>query len=317
MLVPSESKTKSQGLPTRTIAIVAAIVLHLIIGLVLSVQSLQKNQRNKPEIIAELLGPTEDDRPKIQKQSIKRQIEEVAAAAPTMTEVLRTDVAAVTAIPEMNNLMDTPLGLGQGNLGVGFGRSDNRMGSGAMFFGQQVRGRLGVVFDVSASMTEYIPIIVAEIQKNFRDASVICVNSSQMTFALGEGDVVPYKDATSSNVMMPYLADKVAQKMHRDLLSLPNCCFMEKRKTSLSYAIEYLMRDEIPVIFVFSDFHDQYHEEYIRQLTAAVQAENVTVHLQVLAPLRDFQKGREPLLQALAEAGGGKYVVGELLKRRR
>lgn len=302
----------------RTIAIIVTISLHLVVGLFLGIQSLAKRPPAKPQIIAEVLGPSEDQRPKIEKQSIQRQVQEVAAAAPRMTEVLRTNAAAVTAIPKMTSLTDSPIGLGEGNLGVGFGRQKNaKLGSGAMFFGQQIRGRLGVVFDVSASMTEYIPIVVREIQKNFREATVICVNSSSLTFALGEAEVIPYRDANDKNVRMPYIKDAVSTKMHKDLLSLPNCWFIEKEKNSLSYAIEYLINDDIPVIFVFSDFHDSYNEQYLKKLTAVVQAKSVAVNLQVLAPLSDFRLSREPFLQELATAGKGRYVVGELLKRSR
>ena len=316
MLVTQDaSPTEREGPATRTIAIFITVGVHLLLIVFAAIYSLTANKDLNPKIIASVQGPPPEKQQKIEKRTVKKRAEQVATAAP-MTKMLRTDNLAKVAIPKMADLTDSPIGLGEGNLGVGFGRASTKnMGSGAMFFGQKVTGNLGVVFDVSGSMHEYVPVVVSEIQRNFRNAMVVCVNSSMMTFAMGDPAAVPYKDADGTNSRIPFLGSDVAKEMDRDLKSLPNCWFMDKNRNTLGHGIEYLMEQNIRTIFVFSDFHDTYHGQYIEQLTAEVKSESVQINLHVLAPLGGFNRGREPFLMELAKGSGGRYAVGELLSR--
>ena len=301
----------------RVIAIVVTLALHLFAGIGMLFQVVRTKKEKKPEIVAQIIGPVEEEQKKSEKKSVKKQAQQVSASAPPMTKLLRSNSIAMTAVPQMTELTTGPIGLGQGNLSLaGFGSTKSKsLGSGAMFFGSKVSGKLGVVFDVSGSMHPYVPVVCSEIKQKFRDSLVVCVNSSEFSHAQGKPTAVKYKDASESTVNMPYLMSDNAKKMHEDLLRLPNCWFSVHDQDTLGHGVEFLMDRGINTVFVFSDFQDLYHGYYIENLTARAQADGVKVNLQVLQDFPSYNRGRVPFLEALAKKSGGRYAVGELLDR--
>lgn len=312
MLVAEEVKAKGQGLQTRTIAILAAVGIHLMVALFLGIRTILPKIDKKPEIVAQIAPVSDVKEKKIKKQTVKKQAQQVSAAAPPMTKMLRSASLAMTAVPEFKELDNMPIGLGQGNLGVGFGNSA-RMGKGAMFFGQKVAGNMGVVFDVSGSMHSYVPIVVDEIKRVFRTAHVVCVNSSIFEYVQGSPTAVRYRDADDSNSRLPFLGSAEAKKMHQDLQTLPNCWFIEKKSDSLGAGVQFLMDKNVKTVFVFSDFQDMLIGAYVEKLTAQARGKGTKVNLHVLDRLN--RSSYEPFLTKLAGQTGGLYAEGELLRR--
>ncbi len=312
MLVTEEATPPPKGLQTRTIAILATVGIHLLFALFLGIRTILPKIDKKPEIIAQIAPVSDTPEKKIQKQTVKKQAQQVAAAAPPMTKMLRSSSFAMTAVPEFKELDNMPIGLGQGNLGVGFGNSA-KMGKGAMFFGQKVAGNMGVVFDVSGSMHSYVPIVVDEIKRVFRTANVVCVNSSIFEYVNETPNAVKYADADSSNARLPFLGSAEAKKMDQDLRTLPNCWFIDKGADSLGAGVEYLMDKNVKTIFVFSDFQDMLIGAYVEKLAAKARAKGAKVNLHVLDKLS--RANYEPFLRKLSNDSGGEFAEGELLRR--
>lgn len=321
MLVTQEAEeVEKQGgqLNKRMIAVLCALAVHVVGGAGALFYSMMSDTRHEPEIFAHVIAPQAEQKKQIEKKEVKKQAEQAVsqAAPPPIAQLLRANTSAMTSAPTLMAIPDSPIGLGEGNLAVGFGgRAGGGMGKGAVFFGTNVQGRLGVVFDVSGSMHEYVPIVVDEINAKFRTALVVCVNSSALSVAMGEPKVVPYLDGDSTNTLKPLLFTDVAKQMDRDLAGLPNCFFIHKDGNTLGHGVEYLISEGITNVFVFSDFHDAYNGAYIEKLTETAAKSKVKVHLQVLDELGIFNMGREPYLQGLAAKTGGVYAVGALLDR--
>lgn len=291
---------------------VGLVVVTLLVSVIVSAQ-------HEPEIIATVIAPVQEEKESIQKKEVKKQAEQAVAqvSAPPIAELLRANTTAMVTAPKMMTMPDTPIGLGEGNLSVGFSKSGGSMGRGAVFFGAKVQGRLGVVFDVSGSMHEYVPLVVDEINAKFRTAMVVCVNSAVMKETSGDPQAVRYLDANNQNSRKPLLFTDVARKMDEDLAGLPNCYFIHTDDNTLGAGVEWLMNENVNNIFIFSDFQDSYDGKYIEALTANAVQGKAKIHLHVLDELGAFNMGREPYIQGLARKSGGVYAVGELLKRAR
>jgi len=88
------------------------------------------------------------------------------------------------------NSAGTGKGYGFGN-GNGFGGNGNGNGNGSTIFGEKIIAKkLGVILDISPSMSLYIPRLKSEIEENFKNAKFIEVNgcavrqSSPTTYAV-------------------------------------------------------------------------------------------------------------------------------------
>jgi hypothetical protein len=293
-------------------AILVTVGIHLGLGILAALSTVLPRPEDKPELLARIEAPETDEVRQVEKRTVKKHVDQVVAAAPPMNRLLRSNQIALTAVPDMTRLTDTPVGLGQGNLGVGFGAAQTRnLGRGAMFFGQQVTGNLGVVFDVSPSMHPYVSLVVDEIMRNFRNAMVICVNSANLIDETTPITAVPYDGATNQTASVPYLGSEEARRMHEDLLTLPNCWYIAKDVTSLGAAVEHLIGEGIATVFVFSDFQDTVVPTYLEELERIASRAGAKVNLQVLQEPRSY----EPALQELARKTGGRYAKGELLAR--
>jgi len=293
-------------------AILVTVGIHMALGILATLSTVLPKPDDRPELVARIEAPEAEAARQVEKRTVKKQLDQVVAAAPPMDRLLRSNQIALTAVPDMTRLTDTPVGLGQGNLGVGFGASQTRnLGRGAMFFGQQVTGNLGVVFDVSPSMHPYVSLVVDEIMKNFRNAMVICVNSANLIDETTPITAVPYDGATNQTASIPYLGSEEARRMHEDLLTLPNCWYISKDVTSLGAAVQHLLTEGISTVFIFSDFADTIVPGYLESLGKRAAQEKSKINLQVLQEPRSY----EPALQELARQTGGRYAKGELLAR--
>ncbi|MFT5465213.1 MAG: hypothetical protein ACI8UO_000300 [Verrucomicrobiales bacterium] len=320
MLVTTEAKEieKKKGRMNKgMVALLAAFAIHLLVGGTALFVPLFSSQKHEPKIIAHVIAPPAEAKKSVEKEEVKKQAQKAAqVSAPPIAQLLRANANAMVAAPKMMAVPDTPIGLGEGNLSVGFSSNGgSSMGRGAVFFGTKVQGKLGVVFDVSGSMHQYVPLVVEEINSKFRTAMVICVNSSAMKETTGDPQVVPYLDATPQTAAKPGLFTDDARKMDSDLAALPNCYFINKKDNTLGAGIEFLVGENVTNIFVFSDFQDSYDGKWIEGLTSKASGARAKVHLHLLKELASFYKTREPFLQGLSQKTGGVYAVGELLKR--
>ncbi len=137
-------------------AITVAVVVHLVLALVFLLVAIIPAVRDEPEIVAQVVAPSQSSQPKMEKKAVMKQVEQAssAAAASPIAKMMRANTAAKIAAPEVTRVSDGPIGLGEGDFGSGFG-SGGGMGSGASFFGSRSTGRRFLfVLDHSASMRD-------------------------------------------------------------------------------------------------------------------------------------------------------------------
>ncbi|MEM0967895.1 MAG: hypothetical protein AAF191_17315 [Verrucomicrobiota bacterium] len=293
-------------------AVSVTVIAHLLIAGIAAIVAVSPYLRQEPEVTASLLAPETSKPKRVQREVLQQQIQETVSQAPPMPEVVRAPTAATFAVPDMRDILpQTPLGLGAGDLGSGFGAGQNRrMGSGAAFFGQKVSGRLGVVFDVSGSMVEYVPIVIKEIEAKFSDAMIVCADYAPIQMLMGEPEASEYSEHVKNNPRLTLTPD--GRVMNEALMQMADCWFLTRDYNSLGGGIEYLLKWGVDSVFVFSDFQDPIDPTYLKSLETKATGEkaNITFHVLDKAP----RYRRE--LEQLCNRTGGRFYEGELLKRR-
>lgn len=310
---PEETpQPKPERVGPLTMAVAGTVLLHLLLALFAAARFELPVAPARPELVAEAPGPDREQQTKLKKEQLHRQVDQVLAQAPPMTQVVRSEALAPTAVPEMRELLPGPVGLGEADQGLGFGAGAfTNMGRGAVFFGQKVTGRMGVVFDVSLSMQEFLPLVIDEITRVFRQATVVCCSFAPLVPPDGKPEAVRYRDATPAACMLPSYTTQAARAMHDDLLGLPNCWFLRREFNHLGAGIEFLINEKVNTIFVFSDFQDTIIPEYVDELVDKARPGKVKIHIQVLEKVSHHEQD----LADLCKRTGGKLEEGELLRR--
>lgn len=155
MLIEEPTASDPKQGSRKAMAITVAIVVHFVLLLAFLLIAVIPGIRDEPEIVAEVVAPSQSSQPQMEKKAVMKQVEQAAssAAASPIAKLLRANSVAKIAAPEVTNVSDGPLGLGEGDFGSGFGGSG--MGSGATFFGSRSTGRRFLfVLDHSASMRD-------------------------------------------------------------------------------------------------------------------------------------------------------------------
>lgn len=157
-----------------------------------------------------------------------------------------------------------------------------------MMFGQEMEGDvLGVVLDVSGSMAEYLPMVVREVDKNFKDSPVVYLRNmvirqektvdplSDVMIIVPE-EVKPFNEELRTRT--PYwflwhdLPRKAPQRYVDRLIETfktrPNQFLSSggggnsgAHRSRVQAAIEFVMEEKIDSLYIFSDFEDFVDED--------------------------------------------------------
>ncbi|HRQ88617.1 MAG TPA: hypothetical protein PLA50_07455 [Bacteroidia bacterium] len=197
-------------------------------------------------------------------------------------------------------------GMGMGGIGgTGFNPSLNASMSGSstsrMMFGQamEMKGEvLGVILDVSGSMAEFLPAVVREVDKNFKNSPIVYVRNMLLSGSNQEGDirlivpeeVVPYDPKYKTNT--PYwflwhdLPRKAPQRYVDRLIETfktrPNQFLVTSgwEGASPSTAINFLMEEKIDALYIFSDFEDYVDEGIATELGQKLGRKKIRTYVQ-------------------------------------
>ncbi len=147
-------KEKKGG--SRMTAIIIAVGVHVLIGILAALVVILPQRKDEPEIVAAVIGPPAQKR-EMQKKNVVKQTKKTsasAAAAAPLAQLMRANAVAKIAMPEVTRTSTGPLGIGDADFGSGgFGSGGGGMGSGASFFGGSSTGnRFLFVIDHSGSM---------------------------------------------------------------------------------------------------------------------------------------------------------------------
>lgn len=149
----NESGAKPKSAGRKTGAIMAAIIVHLVLGLIFTLIAVLPALRDEPEIVAAVIGPpAAPAEPEVQKKAVSMQSNMAAAsAASAMQDLVRANASAVftaTDVPQSTLAM----GVGEGTVGAGFGVGSSGgggMGTGStMFGGKTANGFPGKLYDM-------------------------------------------------------------------------------------------------------------------------------------------------------------------------
>ncbi len=151
----TDTTVKEKNGEKKTIAIAVAVALHAFLAIIFIVITVVPELRDEPELVAKVVSSQRSEASKVEKKTVVKQVQQVnpTTAASPIAKMMRANAAAKMVAPSVSKVSDGPIGLGEGEFGVGMG-GETKMGSGASFFGSRSTGRRFLfVLDHSASMT--------------------------------------------------------------------------------------------------------------------------------------------------------------------
>ncbi|MCB1063006.1 MAG: VWA domain-containing protein [Verrucomicrobiae bacterium] len=155
MLIDEVTITDPKKGSRKVASIAIAIGIHVVLLVVALLVGIGMQEFAKPDIVAQVIAPPKEVAPQMEKKTVMKQVEQAtsAAAASPIARMLRANTTAKIAAPEVTEVSEGIVGLGEGDFGSGFGRgTGGGMGSGATFFGMRSSQDLVIVIDISGSM---------------------------------------------------------------------------------------------------------------------------------------------------------------------
>ena len=168
-----------------------------------------------------------------------------------------------------------------------------------MMFGQPMEGEvLGVILDVSGSMAEFLPAVVREVDKSFKDSPVVYVRNMLVNRQNRDGEVrsiiadevVPidpvYKTHTPYWFLWHDLPRKAPQRYVDRLIETfktrPNQFITVGtwEGAGTDAAIKFLLEQKIDSLYVFSDFEDFVDEDIAAELGQLLGRRKIRTYLQ-------------------------------------
>lgn len=259
-------------------SVLITVVLHvLIFAALISVAT--KIPPNVPPQIVAAAPPSEQE----------EQIQDITMEKPTVdpTTAVNSAVADIISVSAESSVsisnLDVPIADVAMEQVVSFNPSMSlgmpTSAESKMMFGQPMEGDvLGVILDVSGSMAEYLPMVVREVDKNFKDAPIVYVRNmliraerdstdeeSEIRMIYAE-EVMPYNKELQTRT--PYwflwhdLPRKAPQRYVDRLIEVfktrPNQFLSSGRwdRSRTNEAIDFLMEQGIDSLYIFSDFED-------------------------------------------------------------
>ncbi|MEM9016090.1 MAG: hypothetical protein AAGC68_03690 [Verrucomicrobiota bacterium] len=288
-------------------SITITVVLHVAIVAILMMVATKVPPRVPPQIVAAAAPPSPEetiDNTKMEKPTV-----DPTTAVNTAT----ADIISVSAESSLSvSSLDVPIADVAMEQVVSFNPSMSlgmpTSESSKMMFGQPLEGDvLGVILDVSGSMAEYLPQVVREVDKNFKDAPVVYVRNMLLRPERAREDeevrlivpeeVIPYNKELKTRT--PYwflwhdLPRKAPQRYVDRLIETfktrPNQFLTVGRwdRSRVEASINFLMEENIDSLYIFSDFEDFVDEDVALTLGQMLGRRKIRTYLQ------PAQKGTE------------------------
>lgn len=158
MFITDVETAKPRDAGRKTGAILTAIIIHVVLGILFALIVILPAMKDEPEIVAAIIAPPGRQEQQVEKKSVAKQASmSSASASAAMKNLMRANAAAVIAAPQVTKTSTSAVGLGEGDFGGGFGvgGSSGGMGSGVSFFGMKSTGkRVCFVLDFSGSLSK-------------------------------------------------------------------------------------------------------------------------------------------------------------------
>lgn len=189
-------------------------------------------------------------------------------------------------------------------------------------FGEKIDGKtLGVILDVSGSMSEYLPKVIREIDRNFEKASIIFTNN--LIFRQGiesKTEIRPIltddvKPRNEDGTHTPYwflwydLPKKAEQAAVDQLIKIfkerPNCYLAVGGDNRVDKAMDHLRSLGVDSMYIFSDYEDWVDEEAAVEGARKLSKADIKVYVQ---PAQDRTEFLEVFTRKIAMRTSGKEL---------
>lgn len=287
-------------------SLAVTVMLHVavIVGLTLVVT--QTPPRVPPQIVAssateeqeEMIENVKMDKPTVQPTTaVNSAVADIISVSATSSfSISNVDVTVADVAVEMGMEFNPSMSLGMPT------SSESKM-----MFGQPMEGEvLGVILDVSGSMAEFLPAVVREVDRNFKDSPVVYVRNmllnkqardAEVRYIVPE-EVVPYdpelKTRTAYWFLWHDLPRKAPQRYVDRLIETfktrPNQFLTVGRweGSSADAAVDFLMEQNIDSLYVFSDFEDFVDEDIAAELGQKLGRRKVRTYVQPAEKTTEF-----------------------------
>lgn len=276
-------------------SIFLTVMIHIGAIVLLSIAIMAVNNVKPPEIYAtpSHAAPEEDLKvEEIQKQ-VTRQPTSVAESIPDIiSAVAESDIAIASS-----NFQAADTSMAYGTTftpSMDFSMAASS-GDSTMLFGEKVEGKvLGVILDVSGSMAEFLPQVIREIDRKFKDAPIVFVNNALVRPTGSESEirpviaeeVVPSRDGRTTPYWflwgdLPRKAPQLAvDRLINTMRTRQNLFLAVGGQKRIESAINFLITQKIDALYVFSDFEDYVDEELADQLGRNLGRNKVKTYVQ-------------------------------------
>jgi hypothetical protein len=287
-------------------SVVITVLLHVVIVFLLTL-AVTKIPPNVPPQIVATSAPSTPDTPIENVKMEKPTLEPSTAVATSSADIISVSAVSNVSISNVDVqisdvAMETSVAFNP-SMSLGMPTSSESK----MMFGQPMEGNvLGVILDVSGSMAEYLPQVVREVDKNFKDAPVVYVrNMLVRRESSDEGEirlivpeeVIPtdpvYRTPTPFWFLWNDLPRKAPQRYVDRLIETfktrPNQFLSVGRwdNSRVNEAVQFLMEQKVDSIYIFSDFEDFVDEEVAAEIGQSLGRRKIKTYVQ------PAQKGTE------------------------
>ncbi|MDF1751451.1 MAG: hypothetical protein P1U89_01625 [Verrucomicrobiales bacterium] len=308
----SKRRHKAAIARDRINSVIVTILVHVGIVLALTMAIQQIPRRVPPQIVASSSADTNE--PSMEQQVMKKNtLKSTSASDASAANILSVPSVSSISMTSMDSFTgsDIPVETGmtfQPSMSMGMPSSSNSM----MMFGQPMEGEtLGVVLDVSGSMAEWLPLVIREVDKNFKDAPIVYINNAKIEKTkspveirpIVKEEVVPRRaDGTHSPFWFLWgdLPRKAPQRSVDRLIETfktrPNQFLAVGQKghwgggDRLGEAMKFLAKENCDAVYVFSDFEDFIDEEVALEHGRSLAQRKVRAYIQPAVEESEFIK---------------------------
>ena len=300
-----ESKRRYQAAVARDRinSVIVTVLVHVAIVIALGLVIQKVPRRVPPQIVAS--SSAETNEPALEKQVMKKSSLKSAnpseASAANIISVPSVSAISMTSMDSFTG-SEMPVETGmtfQPSMSMGMPSSSNSM----MMFGQPLEGEtLGVILDLSASMAEWLPLVIKEVDRNFDDAPIVYIRSPEIKKSKENIEVRPVvkeevvRARKEDGTWTPFtflwndLPRKAPQRSVDRLIETMRTRVNQfitvdekghvHRGDLLGAAMKFLAKEGCDAIYIFSDFANSVDEEQALEHARSMAQQKVRVYIQ-------------------------------------
>jgi hypothetical protein len=279
-----------------SVTIAVLIYVAIILGLTLVVS--QVPPRVPPQIVASASPPQPEE-----------VIENVKLNKPTLapTSAVNSAIADIISVSTTSSFTVSKSDVAIADVAVETGMEFNPSMSlgmptsteSKMMFGQPMEGEtLGVILDVSGSMAEFLPAVVREVDKSFKDSPVVYVRNMLVNRQNRDGEVrsiiaeevVPFDPVYKTHTPYWFLWHDLPRKAPQRYVDRLIETFKTRPNQFITVgtwegagtdaAINFLLEQKVDSLYIFSDFEDFVDEDIAAELGQLLGRRKIRTYLQ-------------------------------------